>query len=571
MATNPLAYYLYVLDDGKKKYLTYLPTGKMCVSDEEIAPLNLYLDENIATFAIDDPNINVEVLSYYKKKMFKNAVPEPLHKLSFEITDTDTKDGFYLKVNDGNVDRYLDINNAADTNKYQLKLAPLYTNDKYKHRQVWFFEKAVDAVYTLRDGSWKEYLHVPELLDSPVMKCFEETYKIALKKQAIGCILGAAIADAAGVPYEVFGEEQFELKRKTYTKFKSLKGGFVGYGCHKLPAGTWSDDTSMGLCVAMSMLQTGYLSKQQCMEWFASWYLNSTLSSMDYTFGIGSNVGHIIREFMKGESLESIHKVHKCLPTNGALMRNFPMACYYHRYLPDAIRATQKQTEVTHSGKSCEIAIKMSCLQTEIIWKCLNNVNRKSLKDIVVETLKPHVDAEDKIFTALWNWVFKDEITPDTPTFYVGSSFTAMCFAVQGLIVADGVEFDNYVDGLDHVLALGGDTDTNGCIYGGMAGAYYGFSGLPDMLVKKVSYSKFLQLVAISLVEGQDLVTNVLPFGKQGKGCYDDVAPLHELIKVSSVEYNFRLKQEAKYKFEQFVQNLKKGGNSGQYDWLASM
>jgi len=118
--------------------------------------------------------------------------------------------------------------------------------------------------------------------------------------------------------------------------------------------------------------------------------------------------------------------------------------------------------------------------------------------------------------------------------FYVGSSFTAMSFALKGLLLSEET-LDNenpYVYGLDCVIQMGGDTDTNACIYGAMAGAFYGIDGLPEKLITKLSYSQFIQQVAISLTYNKDMITDVMSFNPQYLGRYDYIAPLHKLVKI---------------------------------------
>jgi ADP-ribosylglycohydrolase len=52
------------------------------------------------------------------------------------------------------------------------------------------------------------------------------------------CVYGQAVGDALGVPYEFRARGTFKCT------------DMVGHGSHNQPAGTWSDDTSMALCIA---------------------------------------------------------------------------------------------------------------------------------------------------------------------------------------------------------------------------------------------------------------------------------------------------------------------------------
>lgn len=359
------------------------------------------------------------------------------------------------------------------------------------------------TLYQLTNSNFKEYQ-----TDSPK--------PVDVENAITGAMVGAAIGDAAGVPYEVFGNFMCNLKHKIARKFIPLEKGYVS-GTHRKPPGTWSDDTSMGLSLAMSMLTNNGFDQKVCADWYSSWLEKGTLSSMPYTWGIGQMTSEVLTRYLVFEDVEKAHQGLTSRPTNGCVMRNFPVGCYYWDDFQKAIETSQRQTEITNWGDACEVAIMMSCLQTEIIWKCINNHNlpedkRKTLLQIIEDSMEPHIKAGNKYIIALNNILFKNEVTEDTPPFYVGSSFTAMVFAIHGLTVLDKYEKvhgkdTSYVYGINNVIKLGGDTDTNGCIYGAMAGAYIGYDNLPEHLKKNLVYENFIKTLGRSLFNKKDLVT----------------------------------------------------------------
>ncbi|OUO79945.1 hypothetical protein B5F53_05675 [Blautia sp. An249] len=77
-------------------------------------------------------------------------------------------------------------------------------------------------------------------------------------------IFGLCLGDAMGVPYE------FRTKREML--FHPAKEEMIGYGSHNQPAGTWSDDTSMTLCLADSLAETWPLvDYRDIMQRFERW------------------------------------------------------------------------------------------------------------------------------------------------------------------------------------------------------------------------------------------------------------------------------------------------------------
>lgn len=387
-------------------------------------------------------------------------------------------------------------------NKISILYRKIEIQHMYKEKYIL---PIMTTLYSLEKSNYESY--IAELKS-------EEQYKKDILPAVMGCIYGASIGDASGVPYEVFGELMSELPQKTARPFVSLQYGYQS-GTHKVPSGTWSDDTSMGLSLAMSMIKNEGFDQTKTTDWFVSWLTSATFSSMPYTWGVGNMTNTILRRYISTNNLDEAKESITSVPTNGCLMRNFPVACYYHdpKSLPDAIIVSQKQAEITNWGKECEVAIVMCCLQTEIIWKCIHNhlqldENKKTINDIIMETLAPHLETNNPHITALYDYVYNKKVTDITPKIYVGSSFTAMSYALYGLRILDMSFSDNpYMHGLEEVIKLGGDTDTNGCIYGAMAGAYVGFKELPSNLVKNIVYSNFLSSMALSLVLHEDKVT----------------------------------------------------------------
>ena len=76
---------------------------------------------------------------------------------------------------------------------------------------------------------------------------------------------------------------------------------------------------------------------------------------------------------------------------------------------------------------------------------------------------------------------------------YIVDTFT---IAMWGLL-----NFDNFGDGMLAVLRLGGDTDTNGAVYGQLAGAFYGYSAIPEEWREEVYLSSELVEIADKLFE----------------------------------------------------------------------
>ena len=97
-----------------------------------------------------------------------------------------------------------------------------------------------------------------------------------MKDKLKAAVYGLAIGDALGVPVEFKKRGTFHVD------------DMMGYGTHQQPAGTWSDDTSMTLCMMKAIISKGIDYIDQ-MERFADWLWNATNTSHDEVFDVGGS------------------------------------------------------------------------------------------------------------------------------------------------------------------------------------------------------------------------------------------------------------------------------------------
>lgn len=84
---------------------------------------------------------------------------------------------------------------------------------------------------------------------------------MSLCDRALGCLLGLAIGDALGTTFEF-------CPRDNYPALTDMVGG----GPFQLQAGQWTDDTSMALCLADSLLAVQGFDPVDQMQRYLNWY-----------------------------------------------------------------------------------------------------------------------------------------------------------------------------------------------------------------------------------------------------------------------------------------------------------
>ena len=255
-------------------------------------------------------------------------------------------------------------------------------------------------------------------------------------------ILGLAIGDALGVPYE------FE-KRGTF-----LCTEMVGYGTHNQPEGTWSDDTSMVLATLDSLKSNdGKIVPKDMFERFNYWLLYGDYTAHGEVFDAGIAT---CKALQTGKSQTGEYD-----NGNGSLMRILPLA-----FVPctdDEIRAV---SAITHGHR---ISMDACVIYVHIAKRLLAG---ESICEII-PTLQ-----YDKPFDRLHriDQISTSEIKSSG---YVVDTLEAALWAVSHKSNNADKEKSFRNDLLDAVN-LGQDTDTVGAVAGGLAGIIYGLDEVSD-------------------------------------------------------------------------------------------
>jgi ADP-ribosyl-[dinitrogen reductase] hydrolase len=132
-----------------------------------------------------------------------------------------------------------------------------------------------------------------------------------------GCLVGLAVADAVGTTVEFMPPGSF-----------SPVTDMVGGGPFELAPGQWTDDTSMALCLAESLIECRGFDPGDQMRRYVRWHRDGHLSSTGRCFDIGITVAEALHRFAStGEPFSGSTDPMKA--GNGSLMRLAPVAMFY--------------------------------------------------------------------------------------------------------------------------------------------------------------------------------------------------------------------------------------------------
>jgi ADP-ribosylglycohydrolase len=287
-----------------------------------------------------------------------------------------------------------------------------------------------------------------------------------------GGILGALIGDALGVPVEFSSRSEREDDPVT---------GMRSGGRWQQPAGTWSDDGSLLLCSAESLiggLDTGRMGKT-----FLSWLASARWSARGEVFDIGNTTRASLLRIRDGIPAELAGGDAEDSNGNGSLMRILPVALRLHA-LPasEVCNGAFMASSITHRHIRSKIACAIYCLVVTHVMRGASLPDAIAMTALDVRSV-PGIPADELA-------VFSRTLDPrlrDVPLTEIRSSGYVLHTLEASLWCA--LRHDNYRDTVLAAVNLGGDTDTTGAVAGGLAGVIYTDAGLPIEWVLALSSS----------------------------------------------------------------------------------
>jgi ADP-ribosylglycohydrolase len=280
-----------------------------------------------------------------------------------------------------------------------------------------------------------------------------------------GCLLGLAVGDALGTTLEF-----------------TTPGGFVpisdmvGGGPFNLPAGFWTDDTSMALCLAESLVERGGFDAYDQMERYWRWYREGYWSSTGRTFDIGNTVLAALMKFRQtGDPYAG--STDPDTAGNGSLMRLAPVILAYAALPKAAILYAAESSRTTHGAQTAVDACRYFA---GLLLGVLGGLDKDHLLSSVFEPV-PEIWKNDPLHSEI-EAVASGSFRRRNPPEIRGSGYVV--HALEAALWAF-YHADNFRHGCLLAVNLGEDADTTAAIYGQIAGAYYGIEGIPqDWLAK---------------------------------------------------------------------------------------
>ena len=151
-------------------------------------------------------------------------------------------------------------------------------------------------------------------------------------------MLGLATGDALGTTLEFSPPGSFEPI-----------DDMVGGGPFGLEPGQWTDDTSMALCLAESLIEKGGFDAEDQMQRYVRWYRTGYMSSTGECFDIGNTISFALQRFENGSG-PFAGPTDPSSGGNGSLMRLAPVALAFASDPEQAIHFAGESSRTTHGA-----------------------------------------------------------------------------------------------------------------------------------------------------------------------------------------------------------------------------
>ena len=294
-----------------------------------------------------------------------------------------------------------------------------------------------------------------------------------------GAIFGHAIGDALGVPVEFCTKDELEVKPVS---------DMEGHGTHDVPAGTWSDDTSMVLATLDSL--TGTLDYKDIMNKFAQWLGEGRYTANGEVFDVGNSTRKAILLYAAGDiSPTECGQNSEWDNGNGSLMRMLPFVLYlYYRKLENPLDIIADASRLTHSHERSIVGCGIYAL---ILWEILCEKSHEAVYKGLSKACEIYGDNEE---FANYSRLFELDFAA-LPVGKINSSG----YIVDTLEAAVWcfLNSESYSECVLKAVNLGEDTDTVAAVAGGMAGALYGYNNLPSKWINKLARNEYIEQLCI--------------------------------------------------------------------------
>lgn len=318
--------------------------------------------------------------------------------------------------------------------------------------------------------------------------------------RAYGCLLGAAIGDAMGMPASFMTPGQIKRIYGKITDF--LKPAEEQIAHNSLKQGEITDDTEESLIISSVLIEAGKFDTQLFIEKMKRW-------AIDHKMLESTVIGPSTRRFLEAIINDTDYlEIGKLGDTNGGAMRAAPIGIFYHGNLEKTVEDAIASALPSHGSRPGVAAT--AAIATAVATAIEGNCSPESIMEaacygaekgekagfdtpgpsvsarirLAMEVVDKHKDKElDEICCRLYEYIGAGMKSYESIPLSLGVFYAAAGDVEKGII---------------SVINLGDDADTNGSIVGGLCGAYSGASKLNPKWIDRITQANNLDFLEIA-------------------------------------------------------------------------
>lgn len=245
-----------------------------------------------------------------------------------------------------------------------------------------------------------------------------------------------------------------------------------------------TDDTSMALCLAHSLVHQKKFDPEDQMNRYCNWYQHGYMSSNGDCFDIGLTVSSALDRYLQTKNPYS-GSTDERSSGNGSLMRLAPIPMFYRCNFDMCIKYAGESSRTTHGSAECIDTCKFFA---GLIYNAFEAKDKNEIfdKNAYVPTCQRIQEIASCDFLNL------DYSQIRGTGYVVDALLSALWCFMKG---------NSFEESILLAANLGDDADTTAAICGQIAGAYYGLSGIPSRWREKITQGEDIAVLAESLYD----------------------------------------------------------------------
>lgn len=276
-----------------------------------------------------------------------------------------------------------------------------------------------------------------------------------MKDRIYNSLMGFVIGDAVGVPIEFMDKDEIaKLQLDDYVEtYRSNQ-----------PIGSWSDDSSLTLCLVETINENG-LNFNLYSKKMIKWLFENYMTPNNKAFGIGRGTFFSIGKLQDGVSYKESGEKSINSNGNGSLMRIIPLVFYINPNDESRFEIVETCSAITHAHDISKISC---CIYTEYFWQLMKTQDKIKAYNKMQEIIKKQYSQNQYITSfdsILNNNIYDVDYNQLSGSGYVITTLENVLYCF--------INGNSYKDCVIKALKIGGDTDTNAAITGGLAGYFY--------------------------------------------------------------------------------------------------